>query len=334
LSDALLEVRGLKKYFSSGTGKLQDYFLRKRVVIKAVDGVDLNIQRGESLGVVGESGCGKSTLGRTVLRLYEPTTGKIFFQGNDITNLPRKNLQKYRKNMQLVLQNPYSSLNPRKKIKDIIGETLAFHGFSEKAEQTSRVLELVGLKKEYGERYPHQMSGGQRQRVAIARAISVQPELLVLDEVTSSLDVSIQGQIINLLIDLKDQLRLSYLFISHDLAIVKHICDRVCVMYLGKIVEEGSAESIFSKTLHPYSQSLVSSIPSPEVDAAWNPTLPTKEMESFEDIVGCRFNPRCPYVFDKCKKDEPPLTTSVAADHPVACHLYTENRVPVKQQAK
>ena len=326
--NSLLEVRGLKKYFYANTGRAQDFFLRKRNVVKAVDGVDLTIGKGESFGIVGESGCGKSTLGRTLLRLIEPTEGKIFFQGNDITDLSHGEMQRYRKNMQLVLQNPYSSLNPRKRVKAIIGETLEFHGLSDTNAKSKEVLELVGLKPEFGERYPHEMSGGQRQRVAIARAICIEPELVVLDEVTSSLDVSVQGQIINLLIDLKDKLGLSYLFISHDLATVKHICDQVGVMYLGRVVEQAPSESIFSKTLHPYTQSLVSSIPSPEVDSEWKPTLPKTELESsMGEINGCRFHPRCPYVFERCKTEEPELT-SKGADHPVACHLYTSGRIP------
>jgi oligopeptide transport system ATP-binding protein len=324
----LLEVQGLKKYFFGSTGRAQDFFLRKHSVVKAVDGVDLTIGKGESFGIVGESGCGKSTLGRTLLRLMEPTEGKIIFQGVDITDLSHGEMQRFRKNMQLVLQNPYSSLNPRKRVKNILKETLEFHGLTDTETKSAEVLELVGLKRDYGERYPHEMSGGQRQRVAIARAICIEPELVVLDEVTSSLDVSVQGQIINLLIDLKDKLGLSYLFISHDLAIVKHICDRVGVMYLGKIVEAASSQEIFSDTLHPYTQSLVSSIPSPEVDSEWKPTLPRTEMEtSLGAITGCRFNPRCPYVFDPCPKEEPELTSKGAA-HPVACHLYTSGRVP------
>ena len=331
---SLVEVQGLKKYFYANTGRIQDFFVRKHFIVKAVDGVDLKIGKGESLGIVGESGCGKSTLGRALLRLIEPTEGKIFFQGTDITNLSHGEMQRYRKNMQLVLQNPYSSLNPRKRVKDILGETLEFHGLRDTDSKSRQVLELVGLKAEFGERFPHEMSGGQRQRVAIARAICIEPELVVLDEVTSSLDVSVQGQIINLLIDLKDKLGLSYLFISHDLAIVKHICDQVGVMYLGKIVEETSSESIFSKTLHPYTQSLVSSIPSAEVDSEWKPTLPKTELESsLGAITGCRFNPRCPYVFERCTVEEPELT-SRGADHPVACHLYTSGRVPaIKQEA-
>lgn len=323
-SAPLLEVRGLKKHFQGGTGKFQDFFLRKHTTVKALDGVDLKINKGESFGIVGESGCGKSTLGRTVLRLLDPTEGMIIFKGADITNIPQKEMRTFRKNMQLVLQNPYSSLNPRKKVKDIISETLAFHGFSEdRSERTKRVIQEVGLKLEHLERYPHELSGGQRQRVAIARAISIEPEFVVLDEVTSSLDVSVQAQIINLLLELKEKLGLSYMFISHDLAIVKHMCDRVAVMYLGKIVEEADSHSIFSDTLHPYTQSLVSSIPSPEVESDWKPTLPRTEFEaSLANVVsGCRFNPRCPFAFERCRVEEPELK-SRSSRHAVSCHLY------------
>ncbi|HZW56484.1 MAG TPA: ABC transporter ATP-binding protein [Nitrososphaerales archaeon] len=321
-SATLLEVVGLKKHFQGGTGKFQDFFLRKHTTVKALDGVDLRINKGESFGIVGESGCGKSTLGRTVLRLLDPTEGKIVFKGTDITNIPQKEMRNFRKNMQLVLQNPYSSLNPRKKIKDIISETLGFHGFDDRTERTKRVIQEVGLKLEHLERYPHELSGGQRQRVAIARAISIEPEFVVLDEVTSSLDVSVQAQIINLLLELKEKLGLSYMFISHDLAIVKHMCDKVAVMYLGKIVEEADAQSIFSDTLHPYTKSLVSSIPSPEVESDWKPTLPRTEIEtSLTTISGCRFNPRCPFVFERCKVEEPELS-SRGSSHAVSCHLY------------
>jgi oligopeptide/dipeptide ABC transporter ATP-binding protein len=330
MSEPLLEVTDLKKYFQAGTGGVSGFFRRRKNLVRAVDDVSLEIGNGESLGIVGESGCGKSTLGKTILRLTEPTEGKIIFQGTDITNLSLNEMRRFRKNMQLVLQNPYSSLNPRKKVKSIIGETLEFHGFDNRAERTRKVLEQVGLKPEFGERYPHEMSGGQRQRVAIARAICVEPKLVVLDEVTSSLDVSIQGQIINLLLELKASLSLSYLFISHDLAIVKHICDRVGVMYLGKIVEEAEADSIFSKTLHPYTQSLVSSIPSPEVDSDWKPTLPKTDIEdSLVSITNgncCRFNPRCPYAFDRCRVEEPELS-SKGVDHPVSCHIYSSGKM-------
>ena len=329
LTEPLLEIQGLKKYFYGSTGKPQDALLRKHTVVKAVDGVDLRINKGESFGIVGESGCGKSTLGRTILRLFEPTEGKIVFHDTDITRLSQTEMRPFRKNMQLVLQNPYSSLNPRKKIKAIIGETLQFHGFKDTQYKVNQALEEVGLKADLGNRYPHELSGGQRQRVAIARAISIQPEFVVLDEVTSSLDVSIQAQIVNLLIDLKERLGLSYLFISHDLAIVKHICDRIAVMYLGKVVEEATSASMFTDTLHPYTKSLVSSIPSPEADSDWKPSLPRSEIEtSMSGMQGCRFSPRCPYAFDRCKVEEPELT-SRNSSHPVSCHLYHSGTIEV-----
>jgi oligopeptide/dipeptide ABC transporter ATP-binding protein len=317
-----MQVVGLKKYFYESTGSLLDYLKRKKTVLKAVDGVDLKVNKEESLGIVGESGCGKSTLGRTILRLYEPTEGRIVFQGKDITHLGKEDLRHYRKSMQLVLQNPYSSLNPRKRVKQILKEVMEYHGFDDCERRAKDVLINVGLKPEHGERYPHELSGGQRQRVAIARAISIEPEFIVLDEVTSSLDVSVQAQIINLLLDLKRKFGLSYLFISHDLAVVKHICDRVAVMYLGKIVESGSIDSIFVDTLHPYAQALVSSIPSPEMTKEWKPTLLPGELQPTIGIPsGCRFHPRCPYAFDRCMGEEPELSDRSTA-HLVACHLY------------
>lgn len=324
MTETLIEAAGLRKYFSESTGKFQDSLLRRKSLVKAVDGVDLRIDRGESLGIVGESGCGKSTLGRTLLRLYEPTEGRISFRGSDLTHLSQKEMRPYRKKMQLVLQNPYSSLNPRRKVGEIISDTLAFHGLSKREAETKtlQVLREVGLKDSHVSNYPHEMSGGQRQRVAIARAISLEPEFVILDEVTSSLDVSIQAQIVNLLLDLKDRLGLSYLFISHDLAVVRHICDRVSIMYLGKVVETADSSEIFSTTLHPYTQALVSSIPPPEVNRGWNPKLPKAEIEtSISEIQGCKFNPRCPYVMERCKVEEPVLS-AMNTPHPVSCHLY------------
>jgi len=292
-------------------------------MLKAVDGVDLTINKGESVGVVGESGCGKSTLGRTILRLYEPDDGKIIFKGHDISHIRGNELRRFRKDMQLVLQNPYSSLNPRKTIENILTDAMSYHGIGDARRRVKDLLFLVGLKPDHAERYPHELSGGQRQRVAIARAISFEPEFIVLDEITSALDVSVQAQIINLLLNLKEKLGLSYLFISHDLAVVKHICDRVAVMYLGRVVEEAPVESFFRETLHPYSQALVSSIPSPEAEIAWEPALLSGEPGSSSQIPsGCRFNPRCPRVFDRCRKEDPKLSLE-RVDHFVACHLYT-----------
>ncbi len=330
----MIEVEGLKKYFYESPHTVIDYLRRKKVVLKAVDGVDLQVKKEESLGIVGESGCGKSTLGRTILRLHEPTGGRILFRGKDITHLPTKELRSYRKNMQLVLQNPYSSLNPRKRVKQMLKEVIDYHGLDDGENRVKNVIAEVGLKPEHGERYPHGLSGGQRQRVAIARAIAIEPEFIVLDEVTSSLDVSVQAQIINLLIDLKRKFGLSYLFISHDLAVVKHICDRVAVMYLGKIVESTSADSIFSDTLHPYTKALVSSIPSPETETEWKPTLLPGELQSVSNTpTGCRFHPRCPYVFDRCVSEEPELAGR-GNEHLVACHLYASGRAEMQEKTE
>jgi ABC-type oligopeptide transport system ATPase subunit len=270
--EPIIQTISLEKHFverrSAG-----DLFHRRRRLLKAVDGVAIRINKGESVGVVGESGCGKSTLGRTILRLYEPDNGQVIFKGQDISHIKGKELRRFRKEMQLVLQNPYSSLNPRKTVRSILIDAMSYHGIQDAAVRIRDLVALVGFKLEHLDRYPHELSGGERQRVAIARAISIEPDFVVLDEVTSSLDVSVQAQIINLLVDLKEKFELSYLFISHDLAVVKHICDRIAVMYLGRIVEEALVDSFFKKTLHPYSKALVSSIPSPEVEVQWNPTL-------------------------------------------------------------
>lgn len=330
----LLQVLGLKKYFFEGAGNFIDNLRRRKTILKAVDGVDLTLRKGESIGIVGESGCGKSTLGRTILRLYEPTEGRIIFSGQEISSLGKDQLRHYRKRMQLVLQNPYSSLNPRKRVKEILKDAIEYHGLDDSETRTKQALEDTGLKADHADRYPHELSGGQRQRVAIARAISVEPEFIVLDEVTSSLDVSVQAQIINLLIDLKAKLNLSYLFISHDLAVVKHICDNVAVMYVGRIVEEGIASSIFANSLHPYTQALVSSIPSLDSETEWKPTLRSTEVQKISEIpTGCRFNPRCPFVFDRCKIEEPMLSAQTTG-HPVACHLYGQkvSELPIKPE--
>lgn len=322
MNEPLLQVTGLKKYFFEGNDNLLRDLQRKRIILRAVDGVDLRVGKEESIGIVGESGSGKSTLGRTILRLYEPTEGKIIFAGQDISHLSGEKLRPYRKRMQLVLQNPYSSLNPRHRVKEILMDAMSYHRLDDINSRTKRVIEAVGLKQEHGERYPHELSGGQRQRVAIARAICVEPEFIVLDEVTSSLDVSIQAQIINLLLELKEKFRLSYLFISHDLAVVKHICDKVAVMYLGKIAEEAETDSIFVDTYHPYTLALISSIPSPDIATQWKPTLLPVDVQGSSQIPnGCRFHPRCPYAFDRCKIEEPELS-SRGTTHSVACHLY------------
>ena len=263
LSAPLVEVRNLVKHFPITGG----VFLRKVASVKAVDGVDLTIRRGETVGLVGESGCGKSTLGRLILRLEEPTSGEILFQGESVLGYDSKKMRTLRKEMQIIFQDPFSSLNPRKNVAHIVGEPLYVHGMKNRRRREARVLELlevVGLKREHMRRYPHQFSGGQRQRIGVARALALHPKLIICDEAVSALDVSIQAQVINLLEDLQDEFGLTYLFISHALSVVQHISDRVAVMYLGKIVETGGSESLYREPLHPYSQALLSAAPVPD----------------------------------------------------------------------
>jgi oligopeptide/dipeptide ABC transporter ATP-binding protein len=316
--DILLQARGLTRFFPVSSG----LFSRERKVVKAVDGVDLTIGRGETLGLVGESGCGKTTLGRLLVRLDEPTSGEIVFLGQDISKGDDATLQPMRREMQIIFQNPYSSLNPRMTVGEMIEEPLLVHGIGDAASRRRRafeLLELVGLSREHHRRFPHQFSGGQRQRIGIARALALSPKLIVCDEPVSALDVSIQSQILNLLEELKTAFRLSYLFISHDLRVVEHISDRVAVMYLGRIVEEADVASLYRRPLHPYTQALIAAVPKPD------PTL------NQEDIVleggvpnainappGCHFHPRCPLAVAKCRVDAPPLEQTEAG-HWVRC---------------
>jgi oligopeptide transport system ATP-binding protein len=316
----LVEVRSLKKHFRlpggwlSGTARF----------VYAVDGVDLTIASGETFGLVGESGCGKTTFGRMILRLIEPTSGRIIFDGQDISIARKSDLRPLRRQMQIVFQNPLSSLSPRLKVAQIIAEPLNAHHALPAKEIRGRVLELleqVGLGKQHLDRFPHEMSGGQCQRVAVARALALNPKLIVLDEPTSALDVSVQAQIINLFDELKKAFGLTYLFISHDLNVVQHISDRIGVMYLGKLVEVGSAEDVFENPLHPYTQALFASIPLPVVDKK-------RELKVLEGNVpspvnppmGCRFHTRCPLVQDICRETEPALSP-VRSGREVACHF-------------
>jgi oligopeptide transport system ATP-binding protein len=316
----LVEVRSLKKHFRLPGGWLSGDIR----YVYAVDGVDLNIARGETFGLVGESGCGKTTLGRMVLRLIEPTAGQIFFDGQDLTAIRRNGMRPIRRQMQIVFQNPLSSLSPRQKVEQIIAEPITTHKVLSGREIRPRVIELleqVGLGGQHLDRFPHEMSGGQCQRVAVARALALNPKLIVLDEPTSALDVSVQAQIINLLDDLKRSLELTYLFISHDLNVVQHISDRIGVMYLGKLVETGPAQDVFGEPLHPYTQALFGAIPMPEVDAK-------RELKVLEGNVpspinppsGCRFHTRCPLAQAQCREVEPVLRT-VRSNRQVACHL-------------
>ncbi len=316
---ALVEVRSLKKHFRLPGG----WFGKVRYVY-AVDGVDLNISEGETFGLVGESGCGKTTLGRLVLRLVEPTSGEIVFNEQNITKLDRGQLRPVRREMQIVFQNPLSSLSPRLKVEHFVAEPLITHHILPRENIRQRVIELlvlVGLGQYHLDRFPHEMSGGQCQRVAIARALAVNPRLIVLDEPTSALDVSVQAQIINLLEELKHTHRLTYLFISHDLNVVQHISDRIGVMYLGKLVELGPSESVFGAPMHPYTQALFGAIPLPVVDVKRELTVLEGNVPSPINLpTGCRFHTRCPLAQAKCREMEPELR-QVRSGHLVACHL-------------
>ncbi|MCX7349903.1 MAG: dipeptide ABC transporter ATP-binding protein [Alphaproteobacteria bacterium] len=313
----LLEARGLSKFFPARDGK---------GLVRAVNDVSLSLAEGETLGIVGESGCGKSTLARMLMRLIEPSGGKVLFQGEDLLSLSRAAMRQKRRDIQIVFQDPYASLDPRMNIAQIIAEPLDIHGIGSTAERTAKVkdlIALVGLDPASATRYPHEFSGGQRQRIGIARAIALEPRLVVLDEPVSALDVSIQSQILNLLDDLKLRLRLSYVFISHDLSVVQHVSDRVAVMYLGRIVEEGPADAVLGAPKHPYTQALISAIP--EIDPTRRKThvLLPGDPPNPEDVPpGCAFNPRCLIAQDICRRDEPPLRSSGASR--ARCHFVDE----------
>lgn len=317
----LLQVRGLKKYFPLHKG----FFGRHVGDVKAVDGVDLDIYPRETLGVVGESGCGKTTVGRTILRLIEPTAGSVIFDEQDVFRLERQELRAIRRNMQIIFQDPYSSLNPRMTVGAIIGDALELHGLAkgdERFDMAKELLERVGLQGSYINRYPHEFSGGQRQRIGIARAVALKPRFIVCDESVSALDVSVQAQILNLLMDLQRDLSLSYLFIAHDLSVVRHISDRVAVMYLGRVVELSVCDDLYENPLHPYTQALLSAIPQP------SPARRTDRVILQGDVPnpiappsGCHFHPRCPLAFDRCTTEAPTLVAA-RDGHKVACHLY------------
>ena len=320
----LVKVANLKKHFLTDSGKRGG----KQQMLKAVDDISFNVFKGETLGLVGESGCGKTTLGRTVIRLYEPSNGQIFFDGIDISHLSEKELRPLRRRMQMIFQDPYASLNARMTVGDIIGEPLDIHQLARGKQRRERIEELltrVGLDSEHINRYPHEFSGGQRQRIGIARALAVNPELVVCDEPISALDVSIQAQVINLLEELQQELGLTYLFIAHDLAMVRHISHRVGVMYLGQLVEIAASEELYRNPVHPYTQLLLSAIPIPDPDAAGKAdTIPAGEIPSPVDPPsGCRFRTRCRYARDICSEISPPLV-DFAPGHQVACHRAGE----------
>lgn len=318
----ILKVKKLTKFFPVKKG----FFGESDQVVKAVDDVNFTINNGETLGLVGESGCGKTTTGRTVIRLYEPTAGQIFFNGEDITKAGMKPL---RKKMQIIFQDPYASLDPRMTVQDIIGEPIDIHNIAKGKERKERIeslLEMVGLNKEHASRYPHEFSGGQRQRVGIARALAVEPEFIVCDEPISALDVSIQAQIVNMLEDLQKRLGLTYLFIAHDLSMVKHISNKVGVMYLGKLVELAGSDELYAKPSHPYTQALLSSIPIADPEASKKKQRIVLEGDVPSPInppSGCRFRTRCRYAMKKCEEAEPEFK-EIAPGHMCACHLFSE----------
>jgi peptide/nickel transport system ATP-binding protein/oligopeptide transport system ATP-binding protein len=319
---ALLEVEDLKKYFVAE----RSVFGRPTAYVKAVDGVSFSVERGKTLGLVGESGCGKSTVSRLVLRLIEADSGRISFEGRDLLALDANELRAFRRKAQIIFQDPYASLNPRMTVSQILTEPLALHNLMPQPRRQERVqelLRLVGLEPRFARRYPHEFSGGQRQRIAIARALAVEPKLIICDEPVSALDVSIRSQILNLLRDLQDRLGLAYIFVSHDLAVVKHIADRVAVMNLGEIVETADTQALFTTPRHPYSRALLSAIPMPNPRAKRSPMLLQGEMPSaLNPPSGCRFHTRCPYVIDRCRIERPLLTDS--ARHATACHRTKE----------
>jgi oligopeptide/dipeptide ABC transporter ATP-binding protein len=320
----LLQVRNLVKQFASRDG---------RSPLRAVDGVSLNVAKGATLGIVGESGSGKSTLARLILRLTDPDSGTIFFEGEDLLSLDGAELRRRRRDMQIVFQDPYASLDPRMRIEAIVSEPLAVHGIGtreERRERVVRLLELVGLDRSAGRRYPHEFSGGQRQRIGIARAIALEPKLIILDEPVSALDVSIQSQVLNLLMDLKAGLGLSYIFISHDLSVVEHMSDEINVMYLGRIVERGLADRLFAHPRHPYTQALVSAVLDPDPERRRERILISGEQKAHDEVSsGCRFHPRCGFAMDICRRAAP-HTTRLPDGAELECFLY-EAETPASQ---
>ena len=321
MTAALLEVRHLRKLFAVTRG-----FAREKVFVRAVDGVDFTIARGETLGLVGESGCGKTTVGRLIIRLIEPTEGEIIFEGKNLTRLDnKKTLQALRRSFQIIFQDPFASLNPRMTVSEIVGRPMEIHGLSRRAERDEKVGELlaaVGLRREQLSRYPHEFSGGQRQRIGIARALSTQPKLVVADEPTSALDVSVQAQILNLMKDLQNRFGLTYLFISHNISVIRHISDRVAVMYLGKIVELAEKSTLFAKPAHPYTQALLAAVPSLDPRHKRGEVILEGDVPSpVNPPSGCRFHTRCRYAMPICTPVEPAFQ-QLEDGRWVACHLY------------
>lgn len=325
MSKVLLKVENLKKYFPIRQGM----FSRHVGDVKAVDDVSFELFEGETLGIVGESGCGKSTTGRAIMRLHEPTDGSITFDGVELTKLNAEALRKSRREIQMVFQDPYASLNPRHTVEKILEEPLIVHGIGNAAERKKKVreyLEIVGLSSYHAKRYPHQFSGGQRQRIGIARALMTNPKLIIADEPVSALDVSIQAQVLNLMQKLQEDLKLTYIFIAHDLGVVRHISDRVGVMYLGRLVELADSEFLYSEPLHPYSQALLSAVPIPDPQFEREQLILTGDIPSPSNPpTGCTFHTRCPHAMEHCKLVVPQLI-EVKPGHSVACHLYNETQ--------
>ncbi len=319
--DVLLEIKNLRKYFPVRGGFIEG----SRGIVKAVDGVNLEVTRGETLGLVGESGCGKTTLGRMILRLEAPTEGEIFFEGENVLGYNGERLKKFRRDVQMVFQDPYASLNPRRSAGSTIGEPFLVHGLAdarEREERVARLMGIVGLTREQMRRYPHEFSGGQRQRIGVARALALNPKIIVADEPVSALDVSIQAQILNLLKDLQAEFGLTYIFISHDLSVVEHMSDRVAVMYLGKIVELANSKVLYETPLHPYTKVLFSAIPVPDPARKKERIITGGDVPSpVNPPPGCTFHPRCPYRIERCNREVPALL-EISKGHFVACHLY------------
>lgn len=329
--EKIIEIKDLKKWFPLKTGFFAS-LLKKELFVRAVDDISFDIYEGEIFGLAGESGSGKTTTGKLLIRLIESTDGKILFKENDISSIPESKFKPFRKKLQIIFQDPYESLNPRMTINDIISEPLLIHGISnerEISEQVNRVLEEVKLTppEEFLFRYPHELSGGQRQRVAVARAIILNPEFIVADEPVSMLDVSIRAGVLNLILELRDKLHVSFLFITHDLALARHICDRLAVMYLGKIVEMGSVDDIIKEPLHPYTQALIKAVPTPDPTAKRIEVVVKGEIPSpVNPPPGCRFHTRCPlYIGDICWKKEP-QPMEIKKNHYVSCHLYGDKK--------